>query len=37
LNGPIGKRANAATLEGSIATEDPDLSQVELRPTSTAC
>jgi hypothetical protein len=37
LHGPIGKRAGAATLEDWIAAEDPDLSQVELRPTSTAC
>jgi RNA polymerase sigma-B factor len=31
LQGPIGKRADAATLEDSIGTEDPDLSRVELR------
>jgi RNA polymerase sigma-B factor len=31
LQGPIGKRADAATREDSIGTEDPDLSRVELR------
>jgi RNA polymerase sigma-B factor len=31
LQGPIGKRADAATLEYSIGTEDPDLSRAELR------
>jgi RNA polymerase sigma-B factor len=31
LQGPIGKRADAVTLEDSIGTEDPDLSRVELR------
>jgi RNA polymerase sigma-B factor len=31
LQGPIGKRADAATLEDSIGTEDPDLSRAELR------
>ena len=31
LQGSIGKRADAATLEDSIGTEDPDLSRVELR------
>jgi RNA polymerase sigma-B factor len=31
LQGPIGKRADAATLEDSIGTEDPNLSRAELR------
>jgi RNA polymerase sigma-B factor len=31
LQGPIGKGADAATLEDSIGTEDPDLSRAELR------
>jgi RNA polymerase sigma-B factor len=31
LQGPIGRRADAATLEDSIGTEDPDLSRAELR------
>ena len=31
LQGPVGKRVDAATLEDSIGTEDPDLSRAELR------
>jgi hypothetical protein len=33
LQGPIGKRTDAATLEDSIGTEDPDLSGPSCVPT----